>query len=84
LDAAKRQAQEIYGATLLLEKNGHPPRPREQNRVTLALGTSTTESTLENPIDDLIELVSAHKGHTIFLDKGTLEAHHGVAMILPY
>jgi hypothetical protein len=36
------------------------------------------------PIDDLIEMVLARKGRIIFLEKGRLQAHQGVAMILPY
>ena len=85
LEASQQKAREIYGATLLVEKNGWNPKLTQLHRETLA-HTDTTVATLcaGGPIDDLIEMVLARKGRTIFLEKGMLQAYQGVAMILPY
>ncbi len=85
LEASQQKAREIYGATLLVERNRWNPKLPQLHRETPAHKDDTVAPLCAgSPIDDLIEKVLAHKGRTIFLERGMLQAHQGVAMILPY
>jgi hypothetical protein len=85
LEAAQQKAREIYGATLLVEKNGWNPKlPQLRSETPAHIDDALVPLCAGGPIDDLIENVLARKGRTVFLEKGMLQAYQGVAMILPY
>jgi hypothetical protein len=85
LEAARKRANETYGAVLLIEKNGWNPRfPQSRRETPTEKDNAVSNLCAGGPSDDLIERVLARKGRTVFLDKGMLQAHQGVAMILPY
>ena len=78
-------AKEGRGATLLVEEDFYYPARLDASGLRLVPADDpSAPGVIDDAVDELIEMVMSKGGQAVFVDKGTLEVHQHVAMILRY
>jgi hypothetical protein len=83
LGEAWREAQVGRGATLVVEDGYHEAATLDETGLRL-LPAGDGAPTLEDAVDELIEVVLAKGGRVVFVDDGSLAQHGRIALILRY
>ena len=80
-----RLAKEGRGQLLLVEEDFHfSARVDETGMKLIPADDPTAPDVIDDAVDDIIETVLSKQGKVVFVEKGQLEAHQHIALILRY
>ncbi len=80
-----RLANEGRGRLLLVEEDFHvPARVDETGMHITRAADPTAPDVMEDAVDEIIETVLRFQGEVVFMEKGLLHAHQGIALILRF